>query len=471
MQAAASAAQPAAAARAAWLAFAAAAATYLITLANVQYTGEEAVYTLGAYEMAWHGRWIAPTLYGGLYPRPPLYNWLIAGGAMLVGWEHVLAVARAVAALATVASGLALAFVVRRLWGDPLRAAFVATVHLTGWDILFYYGWLGYSDALFAACVQVAMLFGWLALREGRAAWMAVALAGALGGFFTKALTALVFHGVALVVVAWRERRWRQLFSPATIGLHAVAAAVLVAWFHAQSAGGAVASSMVQDVVAKLERGAGEALVQVARQALVMPLLLAGNLMPLAGVALALAGLARFRAPMRAALADPRVRTAALVAGLNFVPYWLAPGSGGRYLVPLYGLVAIVIGAALLAEPALRRIALRWIWATIALKVVLAGFALPAYTARVRQPVERIAQDVMSVVGERPLYVDDDNWLGLAVAATIDVAIAPRPPLVRPPPQFSDGFVLAPDDAPVRGRLVRAYRGTYLLCRGSACGP
>lgn len=52
-----------------WLLFALAAATFAITLSNVQYTGDEAVYPLMSYEMWYHGHILTPVMYGQDYWR------------------------------------------------------------------------------------------------------------------------------------------------------------------------------------------------------------------------------------------------------------------------------------------------------------------------------------------------------------------------------------------------------------------
>jgi hypothetical protein len=62
---------------------------------------------------------------------------------------------------------------------------------------------------------------------------------------------------------------------------------------------------------------------------------------------------------------------------------------------------------------------------------------------------------------------------GLSVAAYIDTARLPLPPLVIPPAQWSAGFVIAYEPDPQLGDIAEKYRlggnDIYLLCRGDAC--
>jgi len=61
----------------------------------------------------------------------------------------------------------------------------------------------------------------------------------------------------------------------------------------------------------------------------------------------------------------------------------------------------------------------------------------------------------------------------LSVAAHINVARLPQPPLTFPPAQWANGFVIAYEPDPKLGEVAAQYRlggnTLYLLCRGAAC--
>jgi len=442
-----------------WRLFWLAGLTYAITLFSVQYTGEEAVYTLQSYEMWYRGEYLVPTQLGEPYQRPALYNWLIMAFSWLLGWDKVLMAARLVSALSSLASGLLLAWFVRRVWNDRLRAAFSAMVFISLWDVLGYYGWLAYSDAPFGFFCLTGMLFAWLAVRERSLVWLTVALLGACCGFMTKALTAYIFYGVAMLISLWRMKAWRFTLSPVGWLLH-LAALTPPLWWRLRTPSGA---GMVHDISDKL---GGLGLLPYLKQITSFPLMTLGNLLPLG--ALALWVMWRQRKD-QAPATDENMRLAAWIALVNFLPYWLAPQSGGRYLLPLYGLLALLVSAPLYATPELRRLATRWVMAAIAFKVVIAAWAFPAYTHKIRPDIAAIAADVERITADQPLYSNDVAWVGLSVAATLDVARAPRPPLEMAGKDMLDGFILVEAPDPAQGQVVKAYKGTYLLCRGSAC--
>ena len=114
-------------ARGYWLLFGFAALSFLLTL-PVEYIGQESVYPLMSYEMWFYGKYLAPSMYGVYYWRPPLYNLMIVPVAQLMGWNHMLVAARLVALTATISSALLLAWFVRRQFGDKTFAAFTALI-------------------------------------------------------------------------------------------------------------------------------------------------------------------------------------------------------------------------------------------------------------------------------------------------------------------------------------------------------
>lgn len=447
-----------------WLLFALGSLSYVITFFTVQYTGEEAIYTVMSYEMRYHGLVLTPIMYGESYTRPPLINLLIIAVSELIGWSHMIIAERVVAALATVGSGLLLAWVTRRLWGDRNFSAFVALVYLTIGDVLFYNGWLAYSDPLFAFFVLAAMLMGWLAVEQQRNTYLAMSLAALSCAFLTKVATAYFFYAVAVIIVTYRARAWRFLFSRSSIAMHLLAIAVPILWYTMAPEGGKMAHSMLAKVFDKMQsRGVFADFAKL----IYFPIRTSLQFLPIAGVLL-YTRLRRF--PSTSRLYAPHVSTALWIAGVAYLPHWLAPHCAMRYLMPLYGIVALVLAVHAYGNEKTRRLVVAWIITAIILKYVFALWAFPYYTKRFRANIDAIAKDIISVTQGESLYVTAQGWEGIAVTAQIDLAIAPRPPLVLPPQGLSHGFIIAekPDQA-MGGKIYRSYHGLYLMCKGDAC--
>lgn len=446
-----------------------AAATFLPAI-GYHYVGEEAIFPLSSLEMWFHGEWIQKTIYGGPVHHTPLFNWLIIVAADAVGWQHMLAVARVITIAATCATALVVAGLAWVLYADRALAAFAALVYLTLADVLFYRGWLAYVDPLFALLTAAAVAALWTGCVRGRAGWLwaaAVALALAI---LAKSLTAYVFYGLAALVLFASDRGYRAfLLAPASWAAHAAMLGFPLAWAYLVPGTGSQGSRLIGDILAKLTP---PDLAAYFVKLVAFPAETALRLAP----ALLLAGWFLWRREARLAGADSRHARAALwIAALNFLPYWLAPQSAIRYLMPLYPYAAL--GLAWVIWRAGERAVLTtqcWLTAMIAVKIVLALIAFPLYQQYYRgASYEKVARQILERTAGQPLYVTNDSASGLSVAAHLDVLRLPAAPLTRPPAQWDTGFVVAYAPDPALGETVQQYRlgGTamYLLCRGAAC--
>ena len=452
-----------------WLIYAIAAATFLPAL-FFHYVGEEAIFPISSLEM-WHrGEWLQQYLYGQRTQHNPLYNWLIIPLASLYGWEQMLIVARALTVSATVLTGLVAAWLANALFRDGALAAFVALVYLTLADVFFYRGWLAYADPLFALFLFGSAAALWIACIRQQRGLLALALAALTAAFMTKALTAYFYYCATALVLLVSDRRYRTfLLSPASWVMHAVAVAFPLAWFGAVPGNTGQGSRMLAEILAKLAPGdLGDYLVKLVAY----PTEAFVRLAPLALVATYYAWQRGVRAPDSE---SKHTLTALWIAVVNFLPYWLAPHSATRYLMPIYPFVALVIGRFLwvCGERAVR-MSERWLWAVIALKLVVVIALFPVYQSRYRGENYQIAaKEIAGRTAGQVLYTANDSASGLSVTAHLDVLRLPAPPLAFPPGKWESGFVVAHSADPLLGRTVSHYRlggnDLYLLCRGAAC--
>ena len=451
-----------------WWLYAIVAATFLPAI-GFYYVGEEAIFPLSSLEMWYRGEWVEQLFYGGSLKHNPLYNWLIISLASLAGWEHMLGAARAITIAATVGIGGVLAWLCRALHRDAAFAAFAALVYLTLADVFFYRGWLAYADPLFAFFVFGAIACLWVACERRSGGLLALAVTALTCAFMTKALTAYAFYGAAaLVLFAHREHR-SFLLGPASWAAHLIGAALPLAWLYFVPHNTGQGVRMFAEIVAKL---APTNLADYALKLVAYPLDTAVRLAPVLFIAGYFAW--RNRAAVSRSL-DAHCRTTLWIALLGYLPYWLAPQSSIRYLMPLYPLAGLVI-ARVLWEAGAPAVAVtrRWLIAMIALKIVLVLVLFPQYQERYRgRNFETAALDMQRRAAGHALYTMSDNASGLSVTAHLDILRLPAPPLTFPPAQWESGFIIAHvPDARV-GQVVAEYRlgGNilYLLCRGAAC--
>lgn len=434
------------------------------------YVGEEGILTITSLEMWQRGDWMRLWMYGGDAQHGVFANWLIIPLASLIGWEHVLAAARAVMVIATLATGLVVYGLLRRLGRDATFAALAAVIYITFADVLLYRGWLAYRDPLFGFLVFGAIAALWIGARESRLHWFAICGVLAFAAYLTKGITAYVFVGSAvLVLLAFRETR-PALLRPGAWAVAGGALALLLAWMYGVQSGSTQALRYGSEIGAKLvPPSIGAWLLKL----LSYPLETMLRLLPASGFALYLyLRSAAARAGLRT---DTVALTAAWIALLGFLPYWLAPHSHFRYLLPIVPLAAIVC-AALIAQGSerLRRNAWRGMWVVVAIKIIVVAIVFPQYQQRYRGAnYAEAAAAILQRTAGHTLYTTDVSASGLAVTAHLDVMRLPQPALMFPPADWNDGFVIAYEPDPKLGAVTATYRlagnELYLLCRGAAC--
>ena len=451
-----------------WWLYAAAALSFVTTL-TLPYIGEEAVYTITSLEMRLNRDFFVTTLYALNYGRPPLLNWLVIPLAEALGWERMLLASRLIAATATVGTGLVLAWLTLNLTRNRGLAAFSALVFLSG-DVLFYRGWLAYSDPLFTLFVFGAIASLWVGVlrRQGALLWLAALLLTC--GFLAKVQTAYLFYGVALMVLAAEREARRFLLGANALAAHATAVAALLVW-HAYFAQGAQSGSTIADIALKLKSvDIGEYLNQLWS----FPLETVLRFMPASAAAAYYLWRRRVAAPVGEPDFEFPWRAMLAIVIVNYLPYWLGPKTHIRYIMPLYPLVALFVAAAIwrCGERPLA-IATRWLMAAIVLRYVLGLWLFPWYQQHYRGNYAGTAAQIEAATHGYPLYAADWSATGLSVTAHLDASRFPGPYLRFPPAQWEHGFVLSYTPNPEMGEVSASYRlggnTLYLLCRGAAC--
>ena len=394
-----------------WL-FVVAAATFVPTI-GFWYVGEEAIFPISSIEMHHTGDWVRQHLYGLNTKHNPLLNWLVVPVADLVGWRHVLEVTRALTALSTVLAGIVAFLLARALTGDRLLALAAAAIYLTFEDVLFYRGWLAYVDPFYAMLIAASIAALWLGAERRSRAWLAAAVLLIVAAFMAKAFTAFVFYGAAYVVLSVDAGRRRFLWNPASLGLQLLAPALVGLWLAWLPQTEGQGPRLFHEILAKL---APQGVIPYAKQLIGFPLKTLAHLAPAALVALWYL----WRRGLPRSAMHRAVPVAAGIAALNFLPYWLAPQSSVRYLLPILPFVAIALAGLFRAwgEDAIRTL-VRWMAVVVALKLVFALWGYPLYQREYRgQNYATAARDIMARAGATPLYTRNDTaaWLSRQAA-------------------------------------------------------
>jgi 4-amino-4-deoxy-L-arabinose transferase-like glycosyltransferase len=449
--------------------FAAAALSSLAAL-PLYFVGEEGILAITSLEM-WHrGEWLHLWLFGGDQSHGMFANWLIIPVASMFGWDKVLQVTRTIMIVSTAATGGVLFLLVHRLYRNHGLAVFAAAVYVTFADVLFYRGWLGYRDPLFGFLVFSSVATLWIAAKERRLGWLGASCVLLTLAFLTKGLTAYVFFASAAVILALQARERSFLLRPTVLFLVVLSALAPLLWFQFVLGGTGTGARMTSEILDKLSlEGAGAyALKLVAYPVEVLLRLAPASL-------LALFYLYRQPAARGVLASDVALRTALLIGLLGFLPYWLAPQSHIRYLAPVLPLFALVIAVAIWSSGERPIVTTtKWLWAAVALKMIVVLAVFPYYQQHYRgENYAAAARDITARTTGHPLYTNNVSASGLSVAAHIDILRLPLPPLTFPPAKWDSGFVIVYEPDATLGRVTQRYRlggdDLYLLCRGTAC--
>jgi 4-amino-4-deoxy-L-arabinose transferase-like glycosyltransferase len=306
--------------------------------------GEETRWATAARDMLVTGDWMVPRQQGQVFPeRPPMTMWAMAALGQLRGDVDPLAV-RLPSVVAVVLTTLLIYAYVRSF--SSVLAAFVAAIAYATMGQVLQIGRLGESEALFALFVSASLLIwhlGYMRTWPPLLTWMA--------GFASAALAALVkgpqapvyFVAITSVYLAWR-RDWRYLFSWQCAAGAAVFLFIIALWqipFYTETNWSAVVATWSGLAADRIHlRG-------VLSHVFTYPVETFVCLLPWSPILVALAK-RETRSLLLSFSAGDSMRTATvflIVALLVAYPtVWLAAGARGRYFMPLYPLIAILVG-------------------------------------------------------------------------------------------------------------------------------
>ena len=312
---------------------------YFSRLGALPVVGEEGRWARGAVQMLESGDWIVPRQQGQVFPeRPPMSSWAMAGVGWFRGEVDVVAI-RLPSVLAILATAT-LIYAYSRLALTPLGAFAAAIAYPTLGQVL-QIGRHGESEALFTCFVSASLLlwhYGYTRRWNPTSVWLA--------GYSCMAMAALVkgpqapayFVAVTLCYAIVVRKDWSFVFSWSHLAGIAAAGAILAAW--------QVPFFLMTDLNSVMATWMGLAgdrfeLRGLLSHIALYPLETFVCLLPWSPLIVALAS-RQFRANLSdASRLTPFLFTALAV---TYPTVWFASAARGRYFMPLYPLVAVLIG-------------------------------------------------------------------------------------------------------------------------------
>ncbi|HEX4142987.1 MAG TPA: glycosyltransferase family 39 protein [Pirellulales bacterium] len=317
------------------------ATVFCARLTTLPVCGEESRWATVAREMIASGDWIVPRQQGQVFAeRPPLGSWAMAAVAVVRGEVDLVAV-RLPSALATTLTAL-LIYVYARIFLTPLGALAAALAYATAGQVL-QIGRLGESEAVFTLLVAASLLVwhaGYTLAWPRAAVWCAGYGLAALAALIKGPQAPVYFVAVTFAFLAW-QRQWKWLFSWQHLAGVTTLATIVAAWqvpFWL-----ATDTRTVLDVWSKLARERFS-FSGLASHALRFPLETFGCLLPWSFFLTAYLD-PRFCRQLRTlGIYRPLLTFIVVALAVTYPSVWFSAGARGRYYMPLYPCLAILVG-------------------------------------------------------------------------------------------------------------------------------
>ncbi len=429
-----------------------AALAMLLPLPVMQYVAEESYYALGAYEIFVDEHWWHQSVFGLTWPKTPLYNWLVIGVAQVIGWQHLEIATRIVSVSASWGSAAVVFFMARRFFPMHSNASWLgALIYLSMGEISFWYGWLGYADATFGFFIFSAIASLWVAIEDKQIKWLLISLFLITLAFFTKNISCYVMYFSAALILLWRCNRWQLLINP--IYIIPVFISLTMPWIYQQFLlnGGTNSRVAIGDA---LRNFLGYGLFDYIFHWISYPVLFLARAFPLTLILIWLYVKEHQRYEF-----DKTLLSLTYILVLCLLPFWLSATGTPRYLIPFYGLLALLLtGLALQLNIKQTSLILKVMLFVILIKIPY-SFAILPYIKdwRPERSIVAVVDDIMQHSSGTNLRTLHDVSTGLSIGAYINVR-TPHDHYVR----WYDGkekqvYILSEVEDNKLGKLVKYY--------------
>lgn len=326
-----------------WLLAVLACAIYLPRSAQLTIRGEESRRAQVAAEILRTGDWVVPRQQGEVYlSRPPLGSWPMAALAIVRGELDIVAV-RLPTVLATIATCL-LIYGYSRRWLSKVGAMSAGIAYATMAQVL-ELGMVAETESTLTFFIAASLLIWHAGYASGRRTawpWMAGYALAALAGLTKGPQGPVYFVAVTSIYLA-AQRDWREWLSMRHLAGVAAFAVILAAWqipFLLRTDGESTVGIWFNNAS---DRFSDAGWTPLAKHLASYPFEVAACMLPWSLLLIAyLYPRVRRRLDHTAPLA--RFQWIALL--VTFPSCWLAVTARGRYFMPLYPCVAVLVGVA-----------------------------------------------------------------------------------------------------------------------------
>jgi len=427
-----------------WFILTAVGALFMFMPIGIQFIGEESVYAVYLQNMMQTGDYI------NAFYRPPLFLWVATALDGLLNFSSIELPLRVTSILSSLAAAAFAALFAHKVFQKENAGIVAALVFLTLGEIQFWYGWLGYADAMFLFFIFSSTICIWLAAQFRKVHWYALAVLLINCAFFTKALTAYLFFASTLVIVAYAFQSWRFFLRPINLFLTMAIMAAPLAWaqMHGSSAN-ATSASLVHDIAMRFTEIDP---LRYLKHIILYPVEFLARMMPLSLLVL------WYVVKRRSDTQERTIRLILLILLVNFLPYWFAPFSSMRHVVPLYSWASLALTYWLLQfDFEIQKKAAVAIMVVLLLKIPFSLWGLPLLKEkgddRAFMPV---AVDVLQQIDSAIIRQSAVSFVGFSITAYLNEMRHPQPNINFLQPDEHGVYVLAYE--PKEGaKMVKKY--------------
>ena len=302
-----------------------------------EFRGEESLRVIVAYEMQDSGDYLQPHFLGDLYfNKPPLFNWLIVASSKFIPWSELTA--RIVTIFSLFLTVLLIYFFSQKLFQNKKLSLLAGLIYITFIDILFWYGYLAEIDVTLAFFVFLMFILQYVGYFERKA--YLILLSGLVAGlaFLLKGFPAYVFWGLTFITFIIYKKNWKDLINPYLWTSGIIALLVPALWILNTDNPNLYLQKLLIESLIRTKGSSN--ILKLFGHFLTYPLLNFKQLLPASFIILLILIMA-YRRKIKVVIPS-EIKILLLTAFINYIPYFLAVHSRGRYIIPLFPIIAII---------------------------------------------------------------------------------------------------------------------------------
>ncbi|WP_457640053.1 glycosyltransferase family 39 protein [Persephonella sp.] len=305
-----------------------------------EFRGEESLRVIVAYEMVSSQNYLQPTFLGDLYfNKPPLFNWLIAVSSYFIPWSELTG--RIVSILSVFATVIVLYLFALKLTKSRETALLSALFYLVALDILFWYGYLAEIDATLALFILIMFYFQIFGFLEKKNLFILASGITAGLAFLLKGFPAYVFFGLTYLSLVVFKKEWKFLLNKYFIFSIFTALVLPLLWIINTADPQFYIKKLFIESIVRAE-GSSD-LINLLKHFIEYPLLNFKQMIPASLIALAVVLTVRLKNRKASFNIPENIKMLIIISAVNYLPYILSVNSRGRYVIPLFTLMAVVI--------------------------------------------------------------------------------------------------------------------------------